>query len=63
MPRHPLFFMEGFVKQISKEMHKSIYGDEEHLAAYKDENELEVEDSDCKAERKNVYAINKDQYN
>jgi hypothetical protein len=55
--------MEGFVKQISKEMHKSIYGDEEHLAAYKDENELEVEDSDCKAERKNVYAINKDQYN
>ena len=44
-------------------MHKTIFGDEEHLAAYQDENELMIEDSDCKAERKTDYAIKKDQYN
>lgn len=45
---------------ISLDLHKYIFGDEEHLQAYKDDNELQDEDEDCKAERKNVYAISHD---
>jgi hypothetical protein len=63
VPRHPLFFIESYIKAISKDVHKFIFGDEEHLASYKDENELADEDEDCKAERKMVYGIKKDLYN
>ena len=42
---------------MSKDVHKLIFGDEEHLQAYKDDDELVNEDEDCKAERKNLYKI------
>jgi hypothetical protein len=48
------------ITKISPDLQKYIFGDEEHLQAYKDDNELLDEDEDCKAERKNVYAIKMD---
>lgn len=62
VPRHPLFPLEGLIKRISPDLYKRIFGDDSHLVAYKDDDELLDEDEDAKAERKAVHAMSKSQY-
>ena len=54
--------MEGTIKSISSDLHKSIFGDDSELVAFRDEDELREEDIDSKDERKAVYALNENQY-
>jgi len=58
--KHPLFFMEGFIKRNFCFIHSKIFSDESHLISFKDDNELTTEDSDAKAERASVYTIPRD---
>ena len=53
--KHPLFFMEDFLKHNMPWLSKHIFSDETLLVAHKDDNELIEEDSDAKAERDKVY--------
>mmetsp|Transcript_5690 Transcript_5690/g.9778 ORF Transcript_5690/g.9778 Transcript_5690/m.9778 type:complete len:216 (+) Transcript_5690:1429-2076(+) len=52
--RHPLFFMEDLVKSQAPQLHKLVFGDESHLAEFRDETELIEEDGDAKNERDEV---------
>ena len=44
VPKHPLFFLEGIIKQYFPEKHSVIFLDESHLANYFDETEVILED-------------------
>jgi len=57
-----LFFVEGYVKKFSPKLHKDIFGDDSHLVAYKDDNELVEEDSDAKTERDTIYKLKPSDY-
>jgi len=62
VPKHPLFFMEGFIKRNFPKQHSKLFSDVSHLASYKDDSELIGEDFDAKSERQKVYALNPEQY-
>ena len=48
IPKHPLFFMEGFIKTYAPSLYKQIFGDEDAIRTYKDESELGSEDNDVR---------------
>jgi len=60
--KHPLFFMEKLIQRNSPYLHSLIFSDESHLVSFKDDNELNEEDMDAKAEREKVYALQRSQY-
>lgn len=62
MPKHPLFFIEKYVKKISPDLHKQIYGDDSHLISFRDDNELLDEDADAKGERDIIYKLRPSDY-
>lgn len=62
MPKHPLFFIEGFVKSYLPCLHPRIFTDETYLESYNDEEELELEDQDAKDERRFIYSLDQTDY-
>jgi len=54
--------MEDLIKSISEDLHKSIFGDDSNLKAYKDDNELADEDQDAKDEREKIRKLTKHDY-
>lgn len=62
VPKHPLFFCEGIIKSVSPGLHGMIFVDESKLATFKDDDELLKEDDDCRAERKLIYSIPRENY-
>lgn len=66
VPKHPLFFMESFIKRNFPKMHPMIYKDESHLKLYRDASEdqveLELEDQDVKEERQFIYNMSKQEF-
>lgn len=58
MPKHPLFFLENFVKKNFPEWYSTIYTDESYLESYNDESELLLEDQDAKDERRYIQSMN-----
>jgi len=59
VPKHPLYFLEGFVIRNFPHLHPKIFTDESDLETYKDEEELELEDQDAKDEREQIYKMDK----
>jgi ABC-type glutathione transport system ATPase component len=64
VPKHPLFFLDWYIKVLSPSLHSTIFGDESELINYKETNkdELMDEDSDVDEERQDVYNISRDSY-
>lgn len=62
IPKHPLFFMESFIKLLSKDLHFKIFGDEAALVGFQDSSELIDEDIDAKDERDFIQRLSKDDY-
>jgi hypothetical protein len=48
VPKHPLFFLEGFIIKFMPGMYPVIFGDDSHLEHVRDDSELELEDDDAK---------------
>jgi ATP-binding cassette subfamily A (ABC1) protein 3 len=46
--KHPLFPVEGLMKQFIPALHNQIFNDESNLVAFRDENELKDEDDDVR---------------
>ena len=51
VPKHPLFFVEGFILRNFPKLHPKIFDDEADLKSFKDDSELGLEDNDAKEER------------
>ena len=62
IPKHPLYFLEGFIKQSSPALYKQIFGDEDAIRTYKDDSELVSEDNDVRTERKAVEKLTRSEY-
>jgi hypothetical protein len=46
VPKHPLFFLEWYIKTINKSLHAKIFGDESELINFKETNKDELMDED-----------------
>ena len=62
VPKHPLFFIQPFIRRNFPDLYLKIYGDETNLKAYMDEEELAEEDQDTKGERRAVYELKKENF-
>ena len=46
VPKHPLYFLEHYIKSLSPSLHFKIFGDESELINYKETNKDELMDED-----------------
>lgn len=60
--KHPLFMVEGLIKQFIPSIHNQIFNDESTLIGFRDEDELKDEDDDVRQERKTVQSLDKRDY-
>ena len=46
VPKHPLYFLDHYIKSLSPSLHFKIFGDESELINYKETNKDELMDED-----------------
>lgn len=60
--KHPLFFLESFIKAVSPALHSQMFEDQSHLETFTESNELKDEDLDVKDERDYVHQLKRENY-